>query len=370
MELVVAGENDSEKILEFFSKTTLPGDVEIRLRRMYNFFNYYRVQTDDFVTYLLLNEDKQIEAMASLLFHKAYIEGKEQSICYATDLRVSGNRKAIMHWSQHFLPVIEREREKRNCQFVFSSVASSQRQAYNALIRPRSLKRRIPRYHLFRKLQLVSIHGLWPIHSKALPGIKMQKGTASELPQIANYLIQRYSERPMHGIGKTEDFMRVFNQWKGLRADDFIIARDHRGEIIGCCALWSSRNVQRYFASSYSPSGDNFRSSLFWLSLFSNVHKIPPKNSELLPRFMCFLQVDNPDVHESLVHYAFQDIGKDEFLVYPHFEGDLHTLPPRGFINSVQRYGFFCLLAPNEALPNFLKPTLFSPGPAFEAVWV
>ena len=44
-----------------------------------------------------------------------------------------------------------KEREERNCKYIFSSIGSKRNQAQNALIRPRSTRRNLPRYHLFKK---------------------------------------------------------------------------------------------------------------------------------------------------------------------------------------------------------------------------
>lgn len=370
MQLVIASEADNDRILEFFSRASFPGDVEVRFRRMFNFFNHYRKQTNDFVTYLLLNDKNEIEAMATLLFRKAYIHGEEQTVGYATDLRVSGSRRATLHWSQHFLPVIETERQKRNCKYMFSIVARSQRQAYNALIRPRSLKRKLPRYHLFRTLQLVSVHGLWPLQPKPLKGIRVTQGQPEDFADVANYLVKSFAERPLHHLGSSEDFRSALENWQGLSMKDFLLARNSRNEILGCCALWSARQVQRYYALKYSQSGENFRQILFWLSFLFDMHRMPQSGSELLPVFMTFHQVDNPDVHDSLMHAAFKSIRKDEFLIYPHFNGDLKTLPPKAFITIKQRFGLFCLLSPNDPMPEFLRPTLLSPGPVFEPAWI
>jgi hypothetical protein len=205
MELVNATDEDNERLLHYFAQMTMPGPIDIRSRRMFNFFNQYRIQTEDYVTCLLENEKKEIEAMASILFRPGKIDGVDEMIGYATDLRVSPTRRAILNWSQHFLPVLEAERESRNCRYIFSAVPHSQRQAYNAFIRPRNLRRRMPRYHLFRRLELVSIHGLWPFHDLPLSGIKVR--TASE--QIFFSTINRNPKSFLFAIVGAEYLLRL-----------------------------------------------------------------------------------------------------------------------------------------------------------------
>ena len=60
MQLVRATDDDNEKLLHYFSQTSFPGPVRLRLRRMFHFFNQYRIQSDDYATYLLLNDKQEI----------------------------------------------------------------------------------------------------------------------------------------------------------------------------------------------------------------------------------------------------------------------------------------------------------------------
>src|SRR5574340_155085 len=101
MRLVRATAADNDRLCEFFGASHVPGDVDLRLERE-DFFLPYRAQTDDFATYLLVNPEEQIEAMATLLFRPGYLGEEKQSIGYATDLRVANSRRAIMGWAQHF----------------------------------------------------------------------------------------------------------------------------------------------------------------------------------------------------------------------------------------------------------------------------
>ncbi|MEK6555820.1 MAG: hypothetical protein AABZ31_11295, partial [Bdellovibrionota bacterium] len=99
MRLVEATDQDNEKLLHYFSQSQFPGSITLRMRRMFNFFNQYRTQSDDFVTYMLLNDKDEIEAMASIVFREAWIEGQKEIVGYATDLRVSSSRRAVLTWS-------------------------------------------------------------------------------------------------------------------------------------------------------------------------------------------------------------------------------------------------------------------------------
>lgn len=370
MELIKASDEDNDRLLHYFAQTVFPGPIRMRFRRMFNFFNHYRLQTDDFTTYLLQSENQKIEAMASLLFRKGIIDGEKETIGYATDLRVSPTRRAILTWSHHFLPVLETERLDRSCKYIFSAVAHSQRQAYNAFIRPRHFRRHMPRYHLFRRFQLVTLHGLWPFHDVPLPGIKIRSANENDFPALAEYILQATAKRPLRYYDTVEGFRESLDRWRDLYIENFLLALDHTDRIIGCVAPWSPERIQRAYPVLYDPKAKNLQELLRLFSWLGIAHPLPKVESEFQFRHLTHLYADNPDIFYSLLYQAYQQSGKKEFLTYLHFDGELTTLPPRSFISASTNYGLYCILAPNDPLPEFLKPKSFQAPPVFESAFI
>lgn len=366
MRLVKATDADNEKLLHYFAQGVNPGSVYVRLRRMFNFFNQYRIQSPDHVTYLLLNDNDEIEAMATLVFREGWIDGEKQIIGYATDLRVSNTRRAILQWSQHFMPVLEEARAQRGCRYIFTVVAQSQRQAYNAFVRPRTIRRNLPRYYLFRRFQTISLHGLWPLHRDPLPGIIVRNATENDFDLLADYLVERNKEKPLFFYGDRAGFRASLERWRDLYIENFLLAFSKQGELLGTAAPWSPQQIQRVYAHKYGPTAQNMRDVLKVLSWFGIAHPLPKEGQELQLRYLTHLNASNPDVLYSLCYNAFQALGKREFLMYSHFEGDLVTLPPKGFISGSQNFGLYCVLSPADKLPDFLKPSHVTQAPDFE----
>ena len=370
MDLHLATESDNERLIQYFEQSTIPGPVRLRARRMTNFFNQYRLQSDDIETYMLLNEKDDIEALATLLFCEAIVDGRRQTIGYATDLRVSPTRRAVLSWSQHFLPVIEKARKQRNCHYFFSVVASSQRQAYNAFIRPRNFRRRLPRYHLFRRLSLVSLHGLWPFHPAPLPGIRIRSATPSDFEVLADYLLKKSASQPLRYMETPDDFKRRLERWHDLDIGQFLLAFDKSNKLIGCVAPWSAERVQRVHVAAYGPKAKNLQDLSRVLSWISIAHALPREGDELELRYLSHLYADNPDIFYSLLYHAYRNSGKKEVLVYAHFDGELTTLPPRSFLSAELPFGLYCILSPHDPIPEFLRPKMTDISPAFEPAFI
>lgn len=370
MELIKATEIDNDRLLHYFAQASYPGPVQLRMRRMFNFFNHYRLQSDDHVTCILQNEKSEIEAMASLIFRDGFIDGQKETVGYATDLRVSPTRRAIVNWSHHFLPVLENERNRRQCRYIFSVVAHAQRQAYNAFIRPRNFRRHMPRYHLFRRFQAVSLHGLWPFHNKPLSGIKIRSATENDFEALGEYILRQTANRPLKYFDSLDSFRKSIDRWRDLSISNFLLAFNKQGHIIGCTAPWSPERVQRIITETYDQKSQNMKDLLQILSYFKIAHALPKENRELEVRHLTHLHADNPDIFYSLLYNAYQQSGKNEILLYPHFEGELITLPPRAFISADMNFGLYCILAPTDPIPDFLRPRSLQTSPIFEPAFI
>lgn len=364
MKIIKAQASDGPKICEFYNNNILPGDVDLRLERE-EFFRPYELQSDDHSTYLLLNDEGAIEASASLVFRQGILGGESQVIGYATDLRVSSSRRAILNWTQHFLPILEQEKKVRNCQYVFTVVAQIQRQAYNAFIRPRLTRRPLPRYHLFRSLRMVSVHGILPWAPKPLTTIFLRQGTESDWPTIAAYISTRRRRGVLHFSPTPEITLQNLARWPELHPKDFILAFDFERRLVGCVGLWDSDHLQKTFAVTYHRRAKVLYDSLKALSLFRLAKSLPKAGRALHFSYLTHFCADNPDIFYSLLHSAYRT-SPGQFVVYAHFDGDLAYTPPRSMISAALKAGIYCIQDPQQLSPDFLSWSRRATPPEFE----
>ncbi len=367
MRLIRAGAEEQNSLRSFFNQGLLPGILDLKQVRSGDFFALYKMQTDDFVTYLLVDAKEQIEAMATLLFRTGYVQGEKQTIGYATDLRVSSNRKAILGWSQHFLPVLEQERESRRCKYVFTVVPHGHRQAYNAFIRPRNVRRNLPRYYLFRHFEVIGLHGELPFAPDPLSGLTYRKARGADQEALFTYIAKKNRHRPINFASAADEVQKNFERWPNLKIEDFWMALTKQGEIVGCTAPWSSAGFQDLYAEDLGPRARAFSdtlSSLSWLGLTRKLFSGPER--KLSPKFLSFLHANNPDVFHSLTQTLFRETSKRDFICYAQFENDHQRKPLRSQISSHLNYGLYCILAPYDELPDFLRLGFSGPPPELE----
>lgn len=365
MNLLVASENDSDRIKNFYGDTVESEYLSYRNHRTGSFFEPYKKYSSDFVTYILVDDEETVHAVATLLFREGYLNGEKQIIGYATDLKVSSNRKAILSWSNHFLPVLLQEREKRKCKYVFTVVTHAHKQAYNAFIRPRSPKRKLPRYHLFRRFQAVSLHGLLPFVREPLESIETGHAIEQDKEALTSYILKQTKKLPYHISENQEEFWSEPNQLFGQNLSDFIIAQDTKKNIVGCTLPWSGSNHQDVLIDQFEGQGHSLYNGLKFLSYLGMAKALPSAGSKLNYKFLTHFYFDNPDIFTALLRKAWESCDKNEFLSFCHFKDNFRTRLPKSYIKSKLSCGLYCLLAPEDSIPDFLKLAQIGEPPEF-----
>jgi hypothetical protein len=364
MELVLADEGDNLELINFFKEFPLRGLVDVKIDRLGNFFAPYEIQSDIFKTYLLKDSQKNIQASASFIARDALYEGEVLRVATATDLRVKPQRKAIAEWSNHFLPVLERETRENDVSHVFSTINLSDTSILNTFVRPRTMKRAMPRYYLYRKFNLVSLHGSYPWAKPPIPSIKIRPAHPGNVDALAYYIIQRSQFRPFASIWNTDSFAAKLKRLKGMKLEDFLIAFDSNDNVVGCLSPWSPQYVQNYVPLSYSLRAHNFRQFLKFFSLFGMTRRLAKPiistgfETPLSFKFLLNIFVDNEDIFESLVYTAFENALPSEFLLYTHCEKDYRILPPLAWVSSSLPFALYAVTPPAKEMPEFLNPAI------------
>jgi hypothetical protein len=363
MKLEIAGPEQSLDLVEFFKNFPVQGLVELKVDRGRDFFKPYDMQSDRHISYLMRDEETQkIEGHASFVVKNVFLEGQVRAAAFGRDLRISSNRKAILSWGQHFLPVMSEIEKTFDIAYFFSVLNLAEAKALNAFVRPRQLRRPLPRYFLFRRFNLVTLHGQFPWAHGPLQSIKVRRGSFRHQEALIDYIIKKSREKDLATTWDRQSFEENMQRWEGLQIEDFLIAYDSNENIVGCVAPWSSRRVQEYIPLHYSLVAHNFRQFLKFGQLLGWTRNLTKPSSRLQMeaplnfRYLCFLNADNEDIFESLISSAYNESDNNEFLVYTQMRADLHLRKPRGWIGAHVPYGLYCMLPPDQPAPAFLHP--------------
>ncbi|MFS4460263.1 hypothetical protein [Bdellovibrio sp. HCB2-146] len=361
MNLEIASPEHSRQLVEFYKGFPLKGLVELKVDRDGDFFAPYSIQSDKHLTYML-KEDGQLEGTASFVVRDVMLDGRPTSVAFGRDLRISSNRKVILEWSQHFLPVMQEVGRTLGAQYFFSVMSMSDAQALNAFVRPRNMKRPLPRYYLFRRFNVVSLHGRMPWAQNPLPHLRIRRATPAHLDALIYYISQQSASKELATVWDTTSFNEKLERWKGLKLEDFLIALDSKDNIIGCVAPWSSGGLQDFIPMEYSLRAHNFRQFLKfgktfgWTRTLTKPYSRVKIEGTLNFKYLNFLFADNEDIFASLLWRAYDDAEENEFLLYTQPRADIMYRSPLNWISAKMPYGVYLLLPPDQTTPSFLNP--------------
>ncbi len=361
MRLEIAKPEDSPQLVEFYKNFPLRGLVEIKVDRDGDFFAPYAIQSDRYLTYQLKDEEK-LEGIASFVVRDVQLENQIVPVAFGRDLRITSNRRAIMSWAQHFLPVMEEVSQTFNCRHIFSVLSMSDIQAMNTFVRPRSLKRRMPHYYLYRRFNMVSVHGRLPWAKNPLPHLRVRRGNQNNVDALIHYVVKKSQQKDLSTVWDVASFHDKLDRWKGLDLSDFHIAFDKHDNIVGCVAPWSAGGLQDFIPMQYSLRAHNFRQflkfgkMLGWTRTLTKPYSRLKIEAGLNFKYLNFLFAENGDIFESLIWKAFDDARENEFLLYNQVRSEYIYRRPYNWISSKIPFGIYLLQAPELEPPSFLHP--------------
>lgn len=361
MKLEIAKPEDSQALVEFYKSFPLRGLVEMKIDRNGDFFAPYEIQSDRHLTYQL-KDDNKIEGIASFVLRDVLLDNHVGPVAFGRDLRISSNRRAILEWSQHFLPVMEEVFKTFQCKHIFSVLSMSEVQALNAFVRPRTLKRPLPRYYLYRRFNMISLHGRLPWVQIPLPHLRIRRGNSKNVDALIHYIAKKSTQKDLSTVWDAESFYDKLERWKGLKLEDFHIAFDKYENIVGCVAPWSSGGLQDFIPMEYSLRAHNFRQflkfgkALGWTRTLTKPYSRLKIEAGLNFKYLNFLHAENGDIFESLLWKAFDDAAENEFLIYNQVRSEFIYRRPHNWISAKMPFGVYLLSPPDKEPPEFLHP--------------
>lgn len=356
---------DSDKLGKFFYDIPTQALLDVKIRRQIDFFSLYRRLQLKFRNYILEEtnafNNNEILGTASFLHQETKAGNDTLNICYAFDLRISSQRKAVLNWSRHFLPRLKELIIKDHVNHFITSINLESSQVINAFIRTKKKVSKKPFYELIRKFNLVSIHGFYPLRFKVNPYIKVDFLEKQDQKNFIRYLAEKITTLDLVPAAMVEDLETYIQESLIYSFRNFVVAKDAKDNIVGVCYPLSSSLLQDYFPQSYNQQSDNFRQFLKFTSFFGVGRKLTrpfsstQKDETLNFQFIHFLFFEHPEVFQSMVNFCYSQSRQNEFLVYTYEQSMYTHRPPIGTIHSETPYALYEIRTP-EAMDSGKAP--------------
>lgn len=332
-----------------------------------DFFKPYQMLSNDYCTYLLVDDENVVQASVTMMFVPAQLQGKQETIGYATDLYVALNRRAVSSWSSTLIPALEEERKNRGVRFVLSSIMDRQRLAYNALVRPRDSRRKMPRYFLLKRFEKTTIHGFWPMARGPLQSLQYRQAEDHEVIDFLKFR-QQFFDAKTWGLNlDAQHCYDMLLSWPGFSIRNLWLAFNQHGDIVGGTLLVPQSYLAELSVQRYSERYRILSDSLPLISWTGAAKPLPREGKRLEAVYACWTTAKNPDVFLSVMQTAWKQLKGHQFLAYTRFEDEFRRTIPKTWISLKTKGGLYLLQSPDEPTPNLLELTQTFDSSGFEA---
>ncbi len=360
MRLREAQPSDLHSLNQFFHSFPTAGPLEIRQRRFKGFDQVYRAQGFKSRVFVFETESQQIEGVASFVICDCLLDHHIRRVAIARDLRIKPSRQAIVSWTSFFLPTLREIQKEEKVDYFFACISDYETGALNSFVRSRALDKPIPRYSLFSKWNLVSLHGYWPFAKNPLPHLSFQSATEVGFDKVMEYYLRDRKTKDLNPLFNRASFMRLLRDWPNIQASDFVVLINRQREIVGACCLWAPNGVVQYELTKLNGPSTNFSNLLHVLKTLGMARPLSTFDSQkreyLNFRQMGFIECQTPDVFETLIWHCYHNSPQREFLVYGHSQDNYALRPPNSCISGSWPFGIYTMIPPDEVLPGFLRP--------------
>jgi hypothetical protein len=257
----VATEKDNKKILEYYDTMIMQGGtINLRHKKDPDFFRFNNYESARHHTFINENSNNEVEGLLILTLRPCYINGNKKNVGYFSDLRFVNSklRKSKFQWKDFANKVLSEGvtiDEFDGCKHYLGSYIATNNIAIKAI------KDKSPwRVSDVVSHQVVSILARKPkkfianyIPQKPHLKVTVSKADESDLQQIMEFLDRQNKVKAFGYVfsGKDNELERRFKAWDDFSISSFYIAKNERGEIIGCTALWDPSKGRRIIVDKY-----------------------------------------------------------------------------------------------------------------------
>lgn len=272
-------------------------------------------------------------------------------------------RESYIAWSEKLLPQVLEIKKQTEAEYVIFLLSKKHQDSFRHLIRPRRKNRNQLRFNHLRSLNVQMVQGLSFFAEKPLKHVQIRRAEKKDLEAIAGYIKRATQRMPIARQVEGKAFEKELEQWEDLNFDDIALALSHENKIVG---LLGAFNPDKKLIAKLRL--DEVKDSVFFvvqtfLKLGSYLRDLRPvfNHQEVNFRFFTHIYSNNKDIFYSLVHWWIKETkNQNPVFVYPHFKGELLTLPSGSLFSFDFPADLYLMQEPDDPPSSLLKPNLYS----------
>jgi len=311
----LATASDNAALIELAAACPMEGDLALRIDRAPDFFALNRLEGDRWKVAVVDGPAGDPVACVATGERRAWVHGRARTMVYAGDLKVHPDFRDTRTADalERFVAETARDAAGDLTPVLLTVLAGN-----SAMERRATGPRGLPRLHRFATLHSLTIPLLWRRVVDGAPDLRVQRATARDVDEMADLWAAIAPTRQFSHVLDAEGLARWIAAAPGLKIDDYLLARDRRGKLLGFVGLWDQRALKTLRVLRYSPTLAILRGLVTVVAPFVGAAAPPEIGAPLHYANAVHLcvPVDREDVLRSLILAAYDHLrGSDRVFV-------------------------------------------------------
>ncbi len=343
--------------------------MSFRFERAPDFFALHNAHSPDNATWIVTRDDR-IVSIASAVIRPAYIDGSIGTVAYLADLRQTSGRGDSGLWRTVAIAVLDEIRLNYSATLAYCSILRDNRIASSSILESRLGKRL--GFRRLRSYRTVSVVGMPPWRRWGRRRFAIRRALSSDSEELREFVDAQSRDLQLSPVFDPQTWQRRITDWPGFGIENFLIATDSHGHIVGCVAPWDSSAINRIVIDALPKRVEFLRKALNTTSVFTRRPQISVGASTHLPDMsLTHIRVKgrDPEMFAELLVVAFREMIRTRryaTLTFCLYDGDPLWRALRNMISTTVPMDIYCM-----PLDESAKPTLNDDlWPGFESYLV
>ena len=311
----LASDEDNAALLELAGACPMEGDLSLRIDRAPDFFALNRLQGDRWRVAVVDGPAETPVACVGTAERRAWVHGRPVTMVYAGDLKVHPQYRDTRTADslERFVAETAREAAGDSTPVLLTVLAGN-----TAMERRASGPRGLPRLQRFATLNSFAIPLLWGRGTPAAPDLRVETATDRDIEEMAHLWQALAATRQFVTALDADCLTRWIDAAPGLAINDYLLARDRRGRLLGFLGMWDQRELKTLRVLRYSKTLSLLRGLVTVAAPFVGASPPPEIGAPLHYASAVHLcvPVDGADILRALVVAAYARLrGSDRVVM-------------------------------------------------------
>lgn len=303
---------DNTALCHLVRSVRLRAALELLQERDPDFFVMPRMHQGGFESFLGESAQGEPIGCATVIRRPGWWKGSRITTGYLGDLRVVPEFRGGHILSRVYGAAIDWVRKEYDAEVFTTVIFDSNRQAQAALVHPGAKnaasaekRKALPRYREMTRFHMTSVQLTTPRPAPQRPIDPARTEDRDELFQF----LKRHSQKRLLGDCLDEERMAErLRLWPGLSLEDFLLARNAEGRIVGCLAPWDTGNFKRTRVLGYHGRMAFIRRAYNLMAALRGFVPLPSPGECFRFPFLTHLEIedDDPAILRDLLLAAYQ----------------------------------------------------------------